>query len=109
MRDEIVVRVQREASLFWPILLILTAFMYWKWVLLIIGAVAAAFLIYWLVKSVRQDMHEQAAMEAFAAEQARKERARLRHNATVEDQLVYRGDPAGTYGLDFTDGKVSGH
>lgn len=108
MRDVIDVRIRQSGGWFWPCLLVIAAFMYWKWVLLILGSIAALFLIWWLVKAVLQDLQDQAAMEAAAADQARRERERLRRNATVENRLWHEGDPRGTYGMDYEHGKEPG-
>lgn len=98
--DRLTIRVERT-SLFWPVLLVILAFMYWKWVLFVVGTIAALFLFWYAVRCLRSDMRDQKNLEA-----ARQER--LRRNATIENDLFHRGDPRGMLGLDYTNGKEPG-
>lgn len=107
MREVIDIRV-RQHSLFWPVLLIILAFMYWKWVLMIVGLLAAVFLLSWAIKCLHEDARDQAALQNLQRQQQRQEHARLLRNATVENDLFHRGDPRGVYGLDYHDGKELG-
>ena len=108
MRDQLTVRIVQGNSLFWPVLLIILAFMYWKWVLMFVGLIAAAFLIGWGIKCLAADARDQRALELHRQEMARLETERLRRNATVENELFHQGDPRGTYGMDYSYGKEPG-
>lgn len=107
MREVIDIRI-RQQGLFWPLLLIILALMYWKWVVLIIGGIAATFLVIWGVKCLIEDTRtqQQLAAEQMARDQRR--RQELADRADTENALWHAGDERGTYGLDFTDGKESG-
>lgn len=81
--------VQRAPSLFGLLLAAGFILWLWKWVLLIIGTLAALVLIYYLVKAIAQRQAERA-----AALEATRQRADRQLNAWMA------GDPRATFGWD---------
>jgi len=100
MRDVIDVRI-RQASSFWPCLIIFAAIWFWKWVLLVVGLIAALVLLAFAVKAIVQDTRARVAAE----EQRKHELAR---RADAENALWHAGDERGIYGLDYKHGQESG-
>jgi hypothetical protein len=81
------IRQQEPVSVFWLLLFVAVVIFYWKWVLLIIGTLAALYLAWCLIKAARQDMAARRQMEADTRVRA--------------DRQLYgymSGDPRATYG-----------
>lgn len=88
------VRIRQQPSLFLPCLLVILAFMYWKWVLFGVLVIACVVLFIYGLKTV----HEQLLARAAETEAIRKRADRQLH-------AYFSGDPRATYGWSDTDGE----
>lgn len=98
MRETIDVRIQQGNGWFWPLLLIFGAIFYWKWVLFVVGLIAAAFLLGWGIKCIREDTRDRLEVQKMRQEQ-------LAWRADAENALWHAGDPRGFYGMDYQHGQ----
>jgi membrane protein implicated in regulation of membrane protease activity len=108
MRDVIDVRIRQAGGWFWPCFLIFFVIWYWKWVLFVIGAIAALFLLAWGIKCILEDTKAQRDLIEHQRVMADQRRQELARRAEVENALWHAGDPRGTFGLDYEHGKEPG-
>jgi hypothetical protein len=102
-RREVVIVQQPQVSLFGVFFVLILALMFWKWVLFVVGTIAAIFLFAWLLRAIDQDLKAQAALIQSERQRKAAEEAALSERAVLQDRQWYAGDPRGTYGEDWYD------
>ncbi len=92
MKREVVIVRQQPVSLFGVFFVVVLFLMFWKWVLVVVGSIAAAVLVYYLAKAMHQRQREQDELEK-----------QIRDRADRQLNWYMSGDPRGLYGEDWDD------
>lgn len=81
------------------------ACMFWKWVLLIVGSIAALVLVGWLIRVITTDLREQAELDQLRLEHKEAYDEYMTAKADRQRNWFEQGDPRAIYGEGYVDGE----